>query len=456
MQNNSNERKKNENSLFFRGKKVTQFHVDFVKKYLDKILTGEINITEMLKMLKIECISKNKTIIKDHGSINRIIIKLLQDRPNELEEYKKILKTNIGKRSLGIGRFNDIELGQYNSEEVKFKQMIINEYLPKILSSEMTIVMIEKELSISHKTINKIIKEYYLQQNDYEGLEKYQEIKKKNSGLTMERRNDAKKMRKDVEGYNVVSNTEFILLSEKEQKKQLIMKIRKARLKEEITRKEKSLLTTEETTIKEIERTMKYFQGKNDIENNKIYFSDEDIRYMIFRYPTIINRRIENLEEKVNTLKSYEDIDVETAYGMIKAFPAIMGYDAKRTKGQLDLLESENLMDYIICTPSGLMRSENLMYALIQYAKERHHTLDLTNINRNNIFMGNNTLKRFYKTSYDEIKARFPYGNKKENDKECSISAEEIGKATYKARAKSNEASKVLSNAIEEQEKGLE
>ena len=437
----------------FKGRKVTQFHIGFVSKYLDKILTGEINISEMLKMLKQECLDKNETIIKDHGTIQRIVFTLLKDKPEELEEYKKTIRNNTGKRTLGAKRFENVELGQYKLEEKKFKQMIIDKYLPKILCGEMTLDMVERESAISHQTINKVVKEYYLYQNDNEGFEKYQEAKRNNIGTSLEKRDNAQKMRREVSDFNVVTNAEFLLLSPKEQEEQVMMKIRKCRLKEERQSPRKTVVTTEKTTKIGIQRIMKYFQGKN--YDNKIWFSDEDIRYMIFRYPTLVNRSEENLEEKIKVLESYEDISEEIAYGMIKVFPAIMGYDAKRTKGQLDLLESEKLMDYIIYNPAGLMRSESLMYALIQYAKERHNTSDLTNVNRSNIFMGNNTMKRFYKTSYDEIKQKFPHNARDEKDSEYTIYGEDLGKATYRARGKSNEASKVLSDAIKKQEKGL-
>ncbi len=451
MLNNNVELKNGKES---KRQKVTQFHIEFVSKHLDKMLTGEINISEMLKMLKQECINKNETIIKDHRTIQRIVFTLLKDKPEKLNEYKKTIRNNIGKRRLGANKFDNVELGQYKLEEKKFKQMIIDKYLPKILSGEMTLRKVESELSVSNRTINRIVKEYYLQQNDSEGFEMYQETKRKNTGMSLKIRENAKKMRQEVSDFNVVTSAEFLSLSPKEQEEQVIKKIRKSKLKEEIHNPKKTALITNETTKVRIENIMKYFQGKNDPQNNKIYFSDEDIRYMIFRYPTLVSRSEDNLEEKIKVLKSYEDIDEETAYRMIKTFPTIMGYDAKRTKGQLDLLESEKLIDYIICNPSGLMKSENLMYALIQYAKERHNTSDLTNINRYNIFMGNNTLKRYYKTSYDEIKARFPYGNKSEKDSEYTISAEEIGKATYKDRSKSNEASRILSNVIENQIEG--
>ena len=93
------------------------------------------------------------------------------------------------------------------------------------------------------------------------------------------------------------------------------------------------------------------------------------------------------------------------------------------------------------------------MYALIQYAKERHHTSNLENVNRNNIFLPNSSLKRIYGISYEELKAKFPYIADEEKDIEYTISPDVIGKATYSARKKSEEAENVLKQAIRNNEK---
>ena len=68
---------------------------------------------------------------------------------------------------------------------------------------------------------------------------------------------------------------------------------------------------------------------------------------MIFRYPTLINRTAEILDEKLKILTSYEEIDERTAYGMIKEFPALRGHDASKTKKQLDVLKMEDLLEEI-------------------------------------------------------------------------------------------------------------
>ena len=269
-------------------------------------------------------------------------------------------------------------------------------------------------------------------------------------------------MRTDVKDSKVLSNAEFLLLSPEEQEKQLVVKIRKEQLKEEKSKNERkgtsqTVLLTEDTTINRISKIMEYFKSKNRDENN-IIFSDEDIRYIIFRYPTLIRRSKENLDKKFDVLTSYKEINESTAYGMVKTFPAVIGYGDERIKKQLDLLEKEHLMDYIISKPSGLMRSIDLMYALIEYAKERHKTDDLSNINRNNIFVANTTLKRLYDTTGDELKKRFPYyivenndsvhnNNYVDDDLPYVISGNSLGKIKPDI-SKLDEATKMLGEAI--------
>ena len=366
-----------------------------------------------------------------------------------------MVKRNSGRRNPYKGKIGKPKLGLYHEKETEFKQYIIEHYLSLILSGQITFYMIEQELHCSHQTVNKIIEDYYMQNGDLDGLENYQNIKKSNKS-SIETREKARKKREEVSISDVVTNKEFILLSPEQQELQLIIKIRTEQLKEELsqTSVKKTVLISEDVIADKINDIMNYFKSKNN--SDEIYFSDEDIRYMIFRYPTLIRRSQETLEEKLDVLTSYDEIDEKTAYGMIKTFPAIMGYEASRTKGQLDLLDKEGLIDVVISNPRIFMQSLNLMYALIQYAKERHHVSDLRNINRNNIFMANSTLKRLYGLSYDEIKAKYPYLlEEQEQDIVYTIHPDEIGRATYGARKKSNEANNVLNEVINNHEKGL-
>lgn len=422
----------NRQKPIFKGGKISQFHIDIVKANITKILEGELNTKEVITLINEKAIKVGETQIIDNGTIKRIVEIILAGKPEELKKYNRTLQ-RIKNETLKNKRGNK----KKREQDLEYVSKVINDYLPKLISGEMTLDMIANELKTSPKTVNIIIEGYYLKSNDEEGLRQYKESKKRNQGTSIEKRIKAKEMRKDVALHEVVSNAEFLLLSEEEQDNQIIMKIRQEQLKEEKNREKRgNRVTTEKTTEAAIQRIKDYFRSKNDYDKGIQSFSEQDIRYMIFRYPTITSRDAQTLDEKFDVLTSYDDINEQTAYGMAKTFPAIMGYAADRTKSQLDLLQKENLIDNVINTPSGLMRSVGLMYALIQYAKERHKTNDLSNIKRSNIFMSNTALKRLYGVTYDELKERFPYGERTEEDVSYIIGGEDIGKATYDAGVK--------------------
>ena len=394
--------KPNENTLapIFKGGKISQFHLDFIDGILDKILNGQINTKEALELLRQASIDNSETVIEDTGSIKRCVKMLLKDKPEELKAYYEMVKRNSGKRNPFKGNIGRPKIGLYYEREKQFEQKLIVDYLPLILNGKTTFDMISQELSCSHHTINRVIENFFIQNNDLEGLANYQRAKRYNRGVSIERREAASNKRKEVANYNVVTNKEFILLPPEQQELQLIMKIKLEKLKEESsnTSTRRMVLISEDAIKGKINSIMNYFRSKNDPNLDKVYFTDEDIRYMIFRYPTLINRTNETLDKKLNVLTSYDSIDNETAYGMIKSFPAIMGYEASRTRGQLDLLDKEGLIDVVITNPNKLMLSINLMYALIQYAKERHHTVDLRSINRSNICCYTNRLTTLFST----------------------------------------------------------
>ena len=439
----------------YKGGKISDFHIDIVRKNIDKILSGELNNRETMDLINEEAIKVNESQIKDTGTVKRAVLIILADRPEELKKYNESLMHNIGKRNPYKGKIGQIRIGIYHQKELEFEKTIIEHYLPQIFSGEITFDTIENELKTSRSTVEKVIKNYYLKSGDEVGLKKYEEAKRKNRGVSLEKRKQAQNMREEVAEYQVVSNAEFLLLSEEEQDRQIVMKIRQSKLQEEKNSKKiRTSVMTEEATIDRVQRIKQYFRSKNDLDNGTVNFSEQDIRHIIFVYPTIINRDIQTLDEKIDVLTFYDEIDEKTAFGMIKSFPAILGYDAQRTKAQLDLLKEENLIDYVIRKPNSFMKSVGLMYALIQFAKERHHTNDLTDINQSNIFMANSALKRLYGVTYEEIKNRFPYDTaKEEKDIQYSITGEDIGRATYKSVSveQADEASKELKQLISQQ-----
>lgn len=436
----------------FKWRKVTQFHIEIVEENMDKILRGELNRKEMLNLINEEAKKVGQGQIKYVETVSRIVFSLLSDKPEELEQYKKVLKSNRGRRNQNKGKISSAKTGTYYQKELEFKRKIIKQYLPKLLEGKITLKMIETELHTVRRTIDNVVTEYYSKTGNTKGLEEYEKAKKRNIGASIEQREQAKKMRQEIEEYKIVPTAKFLSLSEEEQDKQIEMKIRKEKLKEEKKINNKSTrITSKEATIKRIEKIKEYFRRKNDVERGIIYFSEQDIRYMIFVYPTIVNREAKTLDKKIEVLTSYDEIDEETAYEMIKGTPAIIGYSADRTIKQLDLLERENLIDYVIDKPSGFMNSVSLMYALIQYAKERHKTEDLSDVVRSNIFMANSTLKRFYGLSYEELKERFPYEQSiPEKDIPYTITGQEIGElACYDVDIqKAQEADKIINHLV--------
>ena len=439
-------------------KKLSQFHLNYINTILEKILSGEINIREARNLLEQESIKNNEIIIKDVWSINRGVEILLKDNPEKLKQYRKTLSGNVGRRNSKKGDIGKHPTGEYYVKEKEFKKNIIEYWLPLFLSRKVTVEDISKKISTSNGTINKVIEDYYTNNNDMDGLKKYRETKKRNKGMgnTIKGIEIAQSKREEVENYNISTKAEFSFLNQEEQESELIRIIRMEQLKEELskTSSRKTALTSQEYVRSKINDIMNYFRNKNN--NDEIYFSDEDIRFMIFRYPTLVKRTSKTLDEKIEALTSYKEIDEETAYGMIKEFPALIGYDASRTKRQLDLLVKENLIDAVISTPRTFMISVNLMYALINFAKERYKTSDLSNISSNNIFIGNSILKKRYGVSSKEIQDKYNYKIEEKQDKEFTVSIEEIAEATNGHKAKSEEAEKVLKEAMYIKEKGIQ
>lgn len=420
-----------------KGGKISSFHVDIVKENLDGILNGDIKIRDIIKLINERAATANETEIKDSESINKIVRMLLINDPEKVKKYNK----------------DDSPKGKiYYHEVSEFREKIIDHYLPLYLSKEITLEEIAKKLKMSSKTVNKIIEEYYININDSKGLENYEKVKDSNKGVVKkEIKEKAENMRMEILGYKIVSSKEFPLLPEEEQDKQIIMKIRKIKLKEERSEKNKengrTQLITEEATAKYIERVKDYFRKKNTPEKEN--FSEQDIRNILFSYPTIINRSNETLDEKVENLLSHEDISEDNVYNIIKTFPAILGYSVQRTKEQLDILKSENLIQAVIDNPRRLMESPELIYSLIQYAKERCNTDDLNNLKFSNIFMANSTMKKLYGISHENIKNKFQYNGLREDDR-CDVNSQTIGKASFNSSEEMcQQAQCILHNIIE-------
>lgn len=380
-------------------RKVVQAHVDVVNEIIDDIINGKINLSEAevyvnqkAEEQKIEKISKD--------TIQDIVEEQLQDNQEKLALYKEKRRHNRGKHP------NEIK------EEIK--QRIIQD-IPKIMKQELQISNIARNYKISIKATRNIIEEY-LKPNE-QLYKQYKDIVKKNTGASLEQRKRAKEKRETINNKNIVTSKEFIQLPIEQQIEMIIIKFQKIKLKEVI--KHGKGISDKEYVDEKVRSLIEYFMERNNEEESKGNLSEEDVLYMMYRFPGMINYSIdEKIDKTITFLEDEADLGFVNTNQILKSFPTILGYSIERTSSQIKILQENNLVDAIISTPMRFMESPELMYSLIEFAKERHKTNNLDGVNRSNIFMANTTMKRLYHTDYAEIKERFPL---KENKLEHSV-----------------------------------
>ena len=81
----------------FKGGKVSNFHINIIKENIDEILNGQLNNTEIMKLINERAIIEGETEIKDLTTIKRIVLIFLNNKPEDLKKYNEILKNNPGK-----------------------------------------------------------------------------------------------------------------------------------------------------------------------------------------------------------------------------------------------------------------------------------------------------------------------------------------------------------------------
>lgn len=280
---------------------------------------------------------------------------------------------------------NKSKIDKFHDEQ-EFKRIVIEEYLPKILKNEITIEQIERQGTTTGRTIDKIIKKYYEETENEEGMKQYTEAKLKNRGASVETRKRVKEAREELKKIKLVTPKEFEDLSEKEQYEQL-----KSKVKIEILKNPKAGIMNDESVQNKISLIMQYFKGKNDPQIGKVNFSEKEIRQIIYTYPAIVKRSPETLEDKMEIYIS--KFGKEAAYKMVKKYPGIMGFSQERIKKQLNLLEKNGLLDYVVETPKLLINSVEKLETLINWTKVKNPGVDLNTLSINEIFINHNEMK---------------------------------------------------------------
>lgn len=421
-------------AIEMKGRKVSNFHINLVRENLEKVLSGELNNKELMELINRQAQEQGQAIIKDTATIKKIVQKILANEPEKLKQYEEVLKHNPTKR-----RPKKIRTKVRISAEEKIK----NEYLSKFLAREIHIQQIAEEMKMNKKTIASILK-------DLVGQDEYNKIIISNRGISVDRKKEVKIKREKALKANIVSNKEFLELSPEEQEEQIIKKMQQSQAKEATNNK--SALTSEEYIKQRMQYIKDYFSEKAEM------ITELDIRYLVFRFPSVLRYSHENIDEKIKVLTNCEEIGEKNTYNMIKTFPGILGYSHERLSEQLQILKQEGLIYSFISRPIRFMQSPALIHALIQYAKERNNTSDLSKVRANNIFMANSKLKRLYGITHEELKAKYPYSTNIQESEEqeiMDITGQDIGRATFDVETKKcDEADKILKMLEKEKLRG--
>lgn len=421
---------------------IHQFYSDIVNANLADLIEGRLSNQEIMVIINKKAKKCGETPIENVITIKRIVAMILIEQPAEYEKY-----------ILAGGKDFQVSGISWKDREPIVIRKIIQEYFPRFLREELSLLDVAKELNVDAGTVSGIIKRYYA--NDQEMLERFRKRAASSAGMSAKRKEAIKDAREEVGSFKVVPKEDiFIALPEQKQDEQLIMKIRKLRFKEisSDTSDIQTYVLSEQYAKTVLERMKRYFKSKNDPKKEKEYFSERDIRLIVFGCTRLTGRSNDTLDEKFKVLTSF--YDWEDISGMIKTFPDILSYSPERLKAQLNLLKSENLLDYVVSTPIGFRISPETMYALINFAKERHP--DLSNINRRRIFMPNSTLKHDYKVTYDDIKEKYPLPPEmqvqkaKNGKKDCqySVEGQKLGMVGVSASSETQEQVSVVMDGV--------
>ena len=371
-------------------RKVVQAHIDSINEIIDDLIKGKLGsadaaeyVNKKAEEVGIEKISKY--------TVQNLIEEILQDTPDKLKEYKQNRAKIIGMRNAEI-----------ISDEVKTK--IIEQELPRILSSEIELSKVAKIYEISSKSVINIIERYL--KSDEKEYKRYKEIVRKNiGGATIEQSRVSKEKIEKISSIDIATKEEFLLLQIEQQREMASIKYLQNKLKE----KNSKGINDKETIDRKVQEKVKYFLERNLNEENIGNLTEEDVLYMMYRFPTMIGYSIEDkIGKMIKYLEDEANLGFEQTSSIVRTFPAIFGYSVERTRSQIQILENNNKVDAMIEHPMRLMYSPELIHALIEFAKQKHETNNLDDVKNTNIFLTNKRMKKRYNVTHEELKERFP------------------------------------------------
>lgn len=278
------------------------------------------------------------------------------------------------------------------------KKQIAEKELPLILSGEKTLTQVGIEYGISRDAVRRIMEDIPEYRKNKANIKT---IKKSKKEPTLEQKENIKK--------ELASKIDFLYLSQDEQENQVIKKFLLSQKDEK-----RSTQSAVETKIQNIiklfeERNKKHMDNARRTDKKYMnHITEKDILYMLYRCPTMLQYSIEDkIKPVIDLLENTNGLDANSVSEIIKVLPSIFGYSIERTKKQLNILSNEHLTEAIIYLPYIMMVSPELMYALIQFAKQNLKTDNLSGIDPRKIFISSKSLSEKYSMNYEKIKSKY-------------------------------------------------
>ena len=368
--------------------KVKEEHINKIKEILDDIISGKYITSEATKIINQYSIQNNLPTLSD-DTVLSIVKEIVSSNPKQSEQYNQTLINNIHSRH-----------PHKISNEIKHK--IIDEELPLILETKQNIRPLALKYGISLNSVKTILDDEMKSRGEEE-YNRYKNITKKMAGSGVEARSKKKKTIERVTKEGIISIDEFRELSARDKINAIITKFLIVR------NKQKHGLTEDNILKKRILDRVEWFIKRNEnARNSDSIISQNEVLNMIYVNPFIIYYSIDDkIAPMVQLFEQFENIGFSRTSDILKRFPSSLGYNLNATRLKLEMLERNNLVEYVSIKPRILMISPGWMNALIEKAKTIYGQ-DLLDVNPKHIFITKSKAIQKYGMTYDELIEKYP------------------------------------------------
>ena len=154
-------------------------------------------------------------------------------------------------------------------------------------------------------------------------------------------------------------------------------------------------------STKNIKQKFNYFLSKG--------YPFNSIKVMFKQMPSLMGRRVECFDEKIELLNTY-GYSIEEIMHITLSLPTIFCYSTELIKNKIEFYKDLNLENMIIGKPTNLMQSIEVTYARIKLLKTKGFTLN--NRNYRVLFIDNTKFEKKYHINKKDLLSKYPYTKK--------------------------------------------